>query len=268
LWFGTDGGLSRLKNGRFVNITNKEGLFDDALHAILEDDRGNFWMSCNRGIFRVSQKELNDFCDGKIKTVHSISYNEKDGMKSRECNGGSQPAGCKTRDGKLWFPTIKGVVMIDPNNIKTNTLPPPVIIEQIVGEDRTIEPPFSPKGQKPVFPPGKNKLSIKYTGLSFPVPERVLFKTKLEGYDTRWQEAGTRRAVYYTSLSPGDYTFHVTACNNDGVWNETGAAVSFYLKPWFHQTGWFYFFCVLVMVSMVFAVSRFFLLKIRAAELH
>jgi streptogramin lyase len=117
------------KDGRFTHYNTKNGLFDDVVSRILEDDRGNLWMSGNRGIFRVSRKELNDFADGKIKSFTCVSYGVADGMKTSECNGGGQPAGWKTRDGKLWFPTVKGVAIIDPNNF--NSLPPPVAIEEL-----------------------------------------------------------------------------------------------------------------------------------------
>jgi ligand-binding sensor domain-containing protein len=130
LWIGTrGGGLNRLKAGRFSRFSVKDGLFDDIVYQILEDDKENLWMSCNNGIFMVSKQELNEFADGEIDTFHCVSYNEKDGMKSRECNGGTQPPGWKTRDGKLWFPTIKGLVTIDPDNIKINPHPPTVKIE-------------------------------------------------------------------------------------------------------------------------------------------
>ncbi|MCP5051710.1 MAG: response regulator [bacterium] len=267
LWLGTrGGGLSRMRNGQFKNITGKDGLFDDVVWMIIEDDRGDFWMSCNKGIFKVSQKELNDFCDGKINTIQCVSYDENDGMKSRECSRGSA-AGLKSRDGKLWFPTIKGIVMIDPNNIMTNPIPPPVVIEKIITENETIEAPFLREGQKRViFLPGKNEFEIQYTGLSLLVPERVLFKTRLEGYDTQWREVGTRRTAYYTNLSPGNYTFRVIACNNDGVWNKTGASVSFYLEPWFYQTGWFLALCVLAATLTIFTGYRLRVRQLKTRE--
>ena len=110
IWIGTyGGGLSRLQNGQFKNITIKEGLFNNDVFSILEDHLGNFWMSCTNGIFSARQQQLNDLCNGKIKTIKCFFYNEKDGMKSRECGGGNQPSGWRTQDGKLWFPTSKGV---------------------------------------------------------------------------------------------------------------------------------------------------------------
>ncbi|MCP5054982.1 MAG: response regulator [bacterium] len=274
LWFGTrGGGLIRLKDNKFRAVTSKNGLFNDVVYRILEDDAGNFWISCNKGIFRVAKKQLNDFCDGKTDRVTCVSFDEADGMKSRGCTGGVQAAGWKRKDGKLWFPTVKGLVMIDPVNIKTNPLPPPVMIEEIVVDNRALRPPFDGNHgnrEKLVFSPGKERFEIHYTGLSLVSPGRVRFKCKLEGFDNQWRDMGSRRAAYYTSLSPGDYTFRVKACNNDGLWNETGASVSFYLKPYFHQTTWFYLLCLLAAGAIGFAGYRFRLrqLQKRAGELR
>jgi signal transduction histidine kinase/ligand-binding sensor domain-containing protein/FixJ family two-component response regulator len=273
LWIGTyGGGLNRLKDGKFTNVTSKEGLFDDIVYSILEDEGGNLWMSCNKGIFRVNKKDLNDFFAGRTNTnfLHSISYDENDGMKSRECNGGRQPAGWKSRDGKLWFPTMKGVVMIDPNNIKINRLVPPVQIEKITTGKNNLQPPFPTPGEKLTLSPGNQRLEIHYTALSFLVPDRVRFKYNLEGFDEQWNDVGTRRIAYYPKLPPGYYTFQVTACNNDGKWNIDGASVSFYIRPFFYQTFWFYSLCALAVVLMVFAGYRVRVrqLKHRADILH
>ncbi|HKS43191.1 MAG TPA: two-component regulator propeller domain-containing protein [Blastocatellia bacterium] len=238
LWIGTNGGLSRLKDGRVVSYTTAAGLFDDVVFQILEDAKDNLWMSCNKGVFRVSKQELEDFAQGGLRAINSVSYGTADGMKSRECNGGFQPAGWKTRDGKLWFPTIKGAAVIDPESIKINQLAPPVLIEQVLADHEPID-----TAQGAQLAPGKSKFEFHYTGLSFIAPEKVRFKYKLEGFDTDWIDAGTRREVAYTNIPPGSYRFRVMACNNDRVWNEAGAAFSFYLKPRFYQTYWFYGLC-------------------------
>ncbi len=258
LWFGTfGGGLNRLKDGKFTHVTTKQGLFNDVAFTILEDAGGNFWMSCNKGIYRASRKELVQCCEGKISRVRCVSYNEKDGMKSRECNGGSRPPGLKSSDGKLWFPTIKGLVMIDPENIKRNRLSPPVKIEEITIGDRKLLPPFPLNEKKElVLSPGEKQYEIHYTALSFLAPAEVRFKYRLEGFETGWRGVGTRRTAYYSNLSPGNYTFRVTACNDDGVWNETGAALSFYLEPYFYQTGWFYIPAALGLLFLVFGIYR------------
>ena len=257
LWIGTHGGgLNRLKQGKFTHYSVKEGLFDDIVYQILEDDRGNLWMSCNKGIFKVKKEQLNQLAEGKIKSFRSVSYNEKDGMKSRECNGGTQPAGWKTRDGKLWFPTVKGVIMIDPTRIKTNPYPPPVVIEKIMADNRCFQPPFITDMGNMIFPAGIERLEIQYAGLSLLVPDKVRFKFRLEEFDKDWVEVGNRRTAYYTKLPPGYYRFQVIACNNDGVWNKTGTSLSFYVKPYFSQTFWFYSLLVLAVFLMVFTGYR------------
>jgi ligand-binding sensor domain-containing protein/two-component sensor histidine kinase len=235
LWVGTRrGGLRRFKDGKFTVYSSKEGLFDDCVFQILEDGNGSLWMSGTKGVFAVSKNDLNDFADGRIHSITSVSYGTADGMESRECNGG-QPAGCRGRDGKLWFPTTKGVAMIDPENMRINEEPPPVVIEQVIADEESLDP-----SRKAELTPGLYRLEFQYTGLSFIAPEKVRFKYKLEGFDKDWVDANNRRVAYYTSIPPGDYTFRVKACNNDGVWNERDASFGFYLKPHFYQTYWFY----------------------------
>ncbi|RMG56597.1 MAG: hypothetical protein D6723_00025 [Acidobacteria bacterium] len=236
LWIGTyGGGLNRFKDGTFTRYGVKEGLPDEVVYAILEDDKENLWMSGNRGIFCVSKGELNDLAEGRIAFISCRVFGKADGMKSIECSGAHQPAAWKARDGRLWFPTTKGVVVIDPEHLRTNEIPPPVHIEQVLVDHRVID-----LGEGAEIPPGKGDLEFHYTALSFLDPRRVRFKYQLEGYDGNWMDAGTRRVAYYTNLPPGRYRFRVIACNNDGVWNEAGAAVEFYLEPHFYQANWFY----------------------------
>jgi PAS domain S-box-containing protein len=263
LWIGTNGGgLNRFKDGKFIHYTTREGLFDDLVFRILEDGQGNFWMSCNKGIFRASKQELEDFAQGKIKSISSVAYGKADGMMTNECNGGlGQPAGWKTRDGKLWFPTIKGVVTIDPDHIRINTFPPPVIIEQVLVEDQ----PIAADG-KAKLAPGSKHFEFYYTGLSLLAPQKVKFKYKLEGFDKEWVDAETRRIAYYTNIPPGDYDFRVKACNNDGLWNEAGASFAFYLKPYFYRTNLFYLACLLALVSAGMGAYRLRVRQIRARE--
>jgi signal transduction histidine kinase/CheY-like chemotaxis protein len=255
LWIGTNSGLNRLNHEKLSIITQKDGLFDDSVHQILEDDRGNLWMGCYKGIYRVSRQELDDFCEGKSTAVHCTVYNEKDGMGSRECNGGNSPVAWKTRDGKLWFVTMKGAVVMDPGAMQGNPKPPPVFIEEIIVDNKDIYLLFPSTGNK-VFPPGHERFEIKYAALSYLSPERVKFKYKLEGFDAEWQDVGTQRTAHYTKIPPGDYTFRVIACNDEGIWNETGASFSFYLEAFFYQTYWFYILCALVVFLVGFSGYR------------
>ena len=252
LWFGTaDGGLCRFKSGRFTVYTMRDGLFDDSAFRVLDDHLGHLWVSCNRGIYQVARQELNDFADGKISSIHCISYGTSDGMRSQECDGGNQSPGCRTPDGRLWFPTIAGVVVIDPTKLKQNELAPPVEIETAAINGSNVVP-----GSSLRIPPGRGELEVHFTALTLVSAERVRFKYKLEGFDKDWIDAGSQRSAHYTNLSPGEYRFRVIACNNDGVWNQTGASMGFYLSPHFYQTFWFYGMCLVSIVLGAGAAYR------------
>lgn len=260
LWIGTwGGGLNRFKSGEFTRYTTREGLYDDNVFQILEDS-GYLWMSCNKGVFRVKKSDLNDFASGNLKSVSSMAYGRADGMVSEECNGTTQPAGWRTRDGRLWFPTMRGVAVLDPRKTKINVLPPPLVIEQVIVDDRPLA-----DGQTTISP-GKERVEFHYTALSFLYPEKIRFKYKLEGYDKDWIDADTRRIAYYTHLSPGRYHFRVIACNNDGVWNQSGAVFPFYLTPFFYQTRWFYIVSSVLLAILVWVAISLRLQKIKAHE--
>jgi len=251
LWIGTSAGLSRLKNDRFTKYTINDGLYDDVVFQILEDNIGYLWMSCNKGVFRVSKKELDDFAEGRIKSIVSMSFGTTDGMKSRECNGGFQPAGWKSRDGRLWFPTVKGVAVVNPDQIRKNDYLAPVIIEQILVDNVLVTP-----DQQNTFAAGKDRFEFHFTGLSYVASEKVHFKYRLEGFDSDWIDAGTKRDVSYTNIPPGHYTFRVIASNNDLVWNPSGAEFQFYLRPHFYQSYSFYSLCAVFVGLIAWALYR------------
>ena len=259
LWIGTNGGgLNRMKDGKFTAYTTSNGLLDDVVYRILEDGQNNLWLSCRKGIFHISKKELDEFAKGMIASIAPVAYGTADGMMTRECSGGGDPAGWRGSDGKLWFPTIKGVAMIDPERMKTNSHAPPVVIEQIRIDDKSFAP-----SERLELPAGTTRFDLYYTAPSFVAPEKVRFKYKLEGFDKDWIDSGTRRIAYYTNLRPGAYTFRVIASNNDGVWNETGAAFALYLKPYFYQTYWFYAVCLLALVLLAWLLFR---LRVRGMQ--
>lgn len=254
LWLGTwGGGLNRFYNGKFTTLTSSQGLFDDTVFQILEDTKGNFWMSSNKGVFVVNREELEAVAGRKSPSVHSTSYGQSDGMKSNECNGANFPAGWKTTDGRLWFPTIRGIAVIDPQNIYRNEIVPPVRIEDVI-VDGHVE-----SGAAPLAP-GKKKFQFDYTALSFVVPSKLQFRFRLLGFDPDWVDAGSRRTAYYTNIPPGEYTFQVIAANNDGLWNRFPASFHFSLQPHFYQTTWFYGLCV---AGLVLAGSAGYQYRIR-----
>jgi signal transduction histidine kinase/ligand-binding sensor domain-containing protein len=246
LWIGTfGGGLCRLKQGHFAVIGKNQGLPNNAICDIQDDGHGFFWMSSHGGIIRASEAELNLCADGGIAGVHCVSYGLSDGLPTLECSEGR---GCRTADGRLWFPTTKGLVNVDPRNIKTNPLPPPVVIEEMLVDDQFVTN-EAPAAASLKISPGRHRFEFQYTGLSFIAPKKVQFKYRLAGFETDWVDAGTRRVVDYNYIPPGNYSFQVIACNNDGVWNNTGAKIDFKVLPYFWQTFWFRVFAWAMIVA-------------------
>ncbi|HEY3455077.1 MAG TPA: response regulator, partial [Bryobacteraceae bacterium] len=247
LWIGTNGGgLNRFKDGRFTAITSKEGLLDDAVFRILDDGAGNLWISSNRGVYRVSLRELNAFADGKTGRVTSIAYGISDGMKTTECNGNFQPAGWKARDGRLWFPTMKGVVVVDPKKAEIVEAPPHVILEQVLVGGQTVDAraPFE-------APPGRGELQFRYSAPNLQSPQRTEFRYKLVGFDHDWIDAAGRRTAYYTNIPPGSYTFEAAARKANGNWS-SAAVFNLKLNAYFYQTFWFYSLCIVCVAAIAF----------------
>ncbi|SPE57012.1 Histidine kinase [Verrucomicrobia bacterium] len=253
LWFGTsDNGLGRWKAGKFAGISTEQGLPNNVISHIVDDGAGNFWIGTHAGILRVSKADLERCADGLTNSVYSLSYGRAEGLASPICSGGFQPGACRTPDGQLWFPTAKGLAIIDPANVTANAVPPPVVIEElrVDGQLQNLAPSGSksgrvapvalgPKGAALQIAPGRQRFEFHYTGLSFTAPDKVRFKYKLEGLQQDWTDAGAERVANFSYLRPGPYTFHVTACNNDNVWNDEGAALAFTVLPQFWQTWWF-----------------------------
>jgi ligand-binding sensor domain-containing protein/tRNA A-37 threonylcarbamoyl transferase component Bud32 len=249
LWIGTRShGLKVLGNGRLGSLTIDQGLFDNRVYAILEDQDANLWMSSERGIFCAAKKELEDTAWGLRPRVSGRLFTEEDGLKSRLCNNG-HPAGWKSADGRLWFATVKGVAVIDPSRMHPDGRVPPVLVEDVVVDNRSL-PTFGTSLAAPLrLAAGSKRFDFKYTALSFIRSNKIEFKYKLEGYDKDWTAAGGRREAFYNDLRPGRYTFRVIAANADGVWNTAGASFAFYLRPFVYQTWWF-----MVLAALAFAV--------------
>ncbi|HXG47318.1 MAG TPA: two-component regulator propeller domain-containing protein [Methylomirabilota bacterium] len=247
LWVGTfGGGLCRWRGGRFATIGTPEGLPNNVICHIVDDGRGQLWFGSYGGILRASKEDLHRCADGRTRTVSFFAYGKADGLATRECSGGLQPSGCHRRDGRLWFPTSKGLAVVDPTNLRTNLLPPPVVIEEVLVDGVAARPVAASLGQRPailpgaaarlVVPPGHQRFEFRFTALSFKAPERVRFRYRLGGLENDWVDGGTQRFAQYSFLAPGDYTFRVIACNNDGIWNETGATLALTVQPYFWQT--------------------------------
>jgi len=247
LWIGTDGGgLNRWKNGNMAGFTTRQGLGDDIISQILEDDDGNLWLGCNRGIFRVRKSELNELAEGKRSFINPRGFGINDGMSAEECSAGSCPAGLKTKSGQLCFSTVRGLVLIDPRQTQLDEPPPTVILEEILanGQPQSVSPhpiPIDLEENPPLaltLPPGLGEIEFHYTGLSFAAPQQIRFRYRLDGLDKDWSEAGTRRAAYFHRLPPGEFIFRVSACNADGVWSKD-ATLAVTVLPHFWETRWF-----------------------------
>jgi ligand-binding sensor domain-containing protein/serine/threonine protein kinase len=251
LWVSTENGINRFKNGEFFLYNTQSGLFDDTAFQILEDDKENFWISCNKGIYRVNRKNLMNYANKKLASVNYLVYGKTDGMGTNQCNGNSQPSGWKSKDGKLWFPTVKGLVSINPNIFKTNTLAPNVVIEKLIANKEAY---FE---DNITLEAGNRYLEFQFTALSFISPEKMRFKYKLEGYEDKWSEETYRRFAIYNNLPPGNYIFKVIACNKNGLWNMEGASYKFSLEPYWWQSRWIYLVEIMFFVSVFFTAVHF-----------
>jgi ligand-binding sensor domain-containing protein/signal transduction histidine kinase len=288
LWIGTaGGGLNRIrlapsdkadaqKHGQsphplhITSYTKEQGLFSDEIFAILED-AGWLWMSCSKGVFRVSKANLDQLPEGTVQTITSIAYGKADGMESPQCNGTGQPAAWKARDGTLWFATIKGVISADPRTIKTDRTGPAVIVTGLVADQKAIEVEglamntgsqgeassafHAPSSLQ--IPPGRGELELDYTALNLSAPEKSRFQYKLEGVDSAWVDAGAHRAAHYNNVRPGHYRFQVRACNKDGVWSKTGAELAIVYLPNYWQTWWFLSLALAGFVGGIAGVARY-----------
>ncbi|HEU5069975.1 MAG TPA: two-component regulator propeller domain-containing protein [Verrucomicrobiae bacterium] len=255
VWAGTfRGGLLRYADGKFRRFTVKDGLPDNVIAQLLSDDKGNLWAGSHQGIFRVARAALNNYARGELPAIPCTAYGRYDGLPALECSGSYQPACWRTQGGRLWFTTLKGAVSIQPDDVAPNLRPPPVAIEELLidGVEQnlrgmTVELPSAGERSSHAVapervldvPPGKRQFEFHYTGLSFVSPDKVRFRYRLEGLEKDWVEAGPRRFVQYSFLRPGEYTFHVTACNNEGVWNKGGAILRLHVEPQFYETWWF-----------------------------
>ena len=251
VWAGTSlSGLNRLKDGRITKYSMDQGLSDSTVSAIMEDDNGYLWLSGPRGISRVSLQDLNDYAEGRIKTVHSESYGYADGLRSIECNPQAQPGIWKARDGRLWFATTVGLETIDPAHIRTNEVLP---IAQIgdISLDGKHEPNIKDGMQ---LKPGGGHLEISFQAPSFVAPERMRVRYRLMGVDSDWIDAGTRRGASYSNLDPGKYQFEVRAANSDGLENKISTTLNFEMLPHYYQTLWFRGLCVSLVGLLVWSI--------------
>lgn len=291
LWIATLNGLSVLDKGRLRNYTTADGLPGDVITAleitgdgkllvgtaehgwsvwdghrfssildgaatsssilaILQDASGTTWLATSNAIARCRLSA--NQCTGWTE------FGAADGLRSREMAKNSHPSAWRGKDGLLWFATPKGLVEVDPAHFHLNTRPPAVVIERMGVDDASdFANGESAENGKPLrIEAGHVHFEFEYAALSFTAPQKIHYRYKLEGFDKSWTDAGSRRTAFYTNIPPGHYRFHVQAANNDGVWNTTGAELSFELQPHFYQTFWFWIAAVLLLAAMVIIAAR------------
>ena len=233
IWVGLTTGISRIKQGRISNITRTNGLLENYIFALALDERDWLWVNSSSGIYRVPRRSLNAFADGLTNHVECVAHDGLDSVKTTETTEVEYSI-AKTADGRIWLPSPQGVILIDPQNLATNLVAPPVRIQQARINGVTMS------ARRPVaVQPGKGEVEISYVALSFLTPQKIRFRYRLEGYDTDWVNAKGRQSAFYTNLKPGRYRFLIQACNADGIWNERGDSFEFELPPHYYQTAWF-----------------------------
>ncbi len=261
LWIATlSGGLRLLENGKISTFLMRDGLFDAEIYGITGDQQDRLWMACSKGIFSVARADLRRFAAGELKKINSTPYSPTDALRVIESKSGVQPAVSIAADGRVWFSTIRGLIVLDSLHMLRNSEPPPVVVEDVTVNGEREEPDAIGK-----LAPGRKNLEFRYTGLSFVTPGRLTFRYTLEGYDHKWINADTRREAYYTNLPPGKFRFRVSACNDDGICKEADAGVPFSLAYHYYQQIWFWPMCVLALAGATWLAYQ---LRIRRLREH
>ncbi|HTR22396.1 MAG TPA: two-component regulator propeller domain-containing protein [Terriglobales bacterium] len=261
VWAATEGGLSRVKDSAVRTLTSRNGLPCNAVNSVIEDNEHSFWLYMACGLVRIARSELDAWVSDSKRSVQTTVFDSSDGVRIRALAGGHSRLVAKSPDGKIWFSPPDGISFIDPRHIPFNKLPPPVYVQQIIADGKKYD---ASQGLR--LPPRVRDLAIDYTALSLFAPEKVRFRFKLEGQDSNWREVVNNRHVQYSNLAPGNYRFHVTACNNSGLWNEEGAALDFEIAPAYYQTNWFRALCVAVFLALLWAAYRLRVRQVRQQE--
>ena len=256
VWVSSRFGLASLHNGKWELLSDRNGLPCNQVYTVIKDLHGSLWLYAECGLIEIKKAELERWLNDPQAHISVQSFDVYDGAQPSPAT--FAPASTRSPDGRLWFDNDTIVQVIDPDSLGSNPLAPPVHIEQVT----TAEKEYSPIAQLRL-PPHTRDLRIDYTALSFVAPQRVRFRVKLEGYDSQWRDVGTQRAAFYTNLRPGGYTFSVRACNNDGVWNDDSATLSFVIVPTWYQTMWFRLLCLFLGAALCYVL---YVLRLRQHE--
>lgn len=259
LWIGYAAyGVCRLKNGKISHVSMDDGLFDGNICSMMPDAYGRMWFASDRGIFFVPLDQLNKFADGKISHVQSIYYGRDAGLPSVQAYYGYWPGALTTKDGDILFPTHSGIAIVHPNHVRSNGTPPNVLIQNIAVDGKEIA--WRTNSTAGLLP-NHRKIEITFTAPSFIAPEQVRFRHRMLGWSDDWSDEQRDRTAVFPRLPPGDYTFQVTACNNNGVWNENGVSFKFTVTPFFWQSWIFRSVVMLLLLAVIVGVVRHLMLQ-------
>ena len=261
VWVGGDLGLASFQGDRYYRVAPVEASQFRTVFSIVETSRGDLWLCESRGVIHISSAEVHKALDSPSYRVKYDLFDSFDGLPGTFRDAGDSSKAIQTTDGQIWFAASNGLAWVDPAKVFKNVLPPPVSVRSLLAGGKT----YRPTGWL-ALPPGTSNLQIDYTALSLSVPERVLFRYMLEGLDTTWRDAGTRRQAFFTNLSPGRYRFRVIACNNDGVWNEAGASLDFSIAPAWYQTIWLRGLYVLAFFTLLWGIYQMRVLQLQEQE--
>ena len=264
LWAATEGGLTRVKNGRVATLSSRNGLPCDAVHWFMEDDDHSVWLGMTCGLVLIARSELDAWAADPKRMIQTTVFDASDGIRMAAGVSGFTPRVAKSADGRIWFLPFDGVSVLDPRHIPFNRLPPPVHIEQITADRKLRWQNLAGAADSNLRLPALSRdLQIDYTALSLVVPEKIRFRIRLEGHDREWQDMGNRRQAFYNDLPPRHYRFRVMASNNSGVWNEAGDTLDFSVEPAYYQTTWFRASCVAAFFALLWALYRYRLYQLK-----
>ena len=268
VWVATDSGLTRVRGGRAATLTSNAGLPCDATQWLIEDAQ-SMWVGMSCGLVQIARSDIDAWASAvdnggdANRTLPTMVFDHTDGVRLYSSASYFSAPAMTAADGKLWFMSPDGLIMVDPRHLPFNSVPPPVRIEQIIADRKTYD--AAPDGTRLRLSPLTRDVQIDYTALSLVAAEKMRFRYQLEGYDSDWQDAATRRQAFYTNLPPGNYRFRVTASNNSGVWNDTGATLDFAIAPAYYQTNWFPALLAGMVIAAAWGTHR---VRLRIVEKH
>lgn len=251
LWIGTARGLLLRLDGRLHLLTQRDGLLDEIIQALVSDRLGNLWFASRRGLFHAAKADLIAAARDPQRRIECHRLGPNQGLIGLTPTPTYQPIALRARTGALWFATAQGAVMVDPSRLPRDLPTPPVLVDEIRVDGVPVVPVPELKIRS-----SHHRLEFRFAALSYTVPEGVVLRHRLDGVDQQWIETPVDRSASYTNLPPGTYRLHVIARNSSGRWNREGATLGFTIVPAWWETAAFRIAAALVLVFLIAAAAR------------